>query len=139
MKDLKPELQDNNGFGLDDDNIYPDDDIEMSFDKVIQKKLAQKQVKFHQIDKDKKAKFTQKIIEKKQTGESILKPVTSKEKRIKRRTLRMVQVDKYKVRDYVRALRAFHFQNKGEKDGFLKVQVILSKKLAKVTIKPILL
>lgn len=96
-------------------------------------------MKFYENAMNKKVKFTQKIIEKKQVGESILKAVTSKEKRIKRRTLRMVQVDKYQVRDYVRALRAFHYKNKGEKEGFLKVQVILSKKLAKVTIKPILL
>ena len=55
-----------------------------------------------------KARNTQKVIMKKEELKSFNKTVTSRIKRIRKRTLQMIPLDKYHIRDCVIALKAFY-------------------------------
>ena len=81
--------------------------------KIIKKKQRAKNVasKFYERSeklKQQKMKLTQKVIKRKgESLEEFNKDISSRIKRIKRRTLNKVTLDKYMVRDCIRGLRAF--------------------------------
>lgn len=87
-----------------------------------------------------KKKNTQKVIMKKEELKNFNKTVTSKIKRIRKRTLQMIPLDKYHIRDCVVALKAFYAnevkreENRGDT---IRIQVIVSNKMDKITLKPI--
>jgi hypothetical protein len=98
---------------------------------------------------------TKKIVEKKRGNlEDFMKSTTSKIKRIKRRTLQIIKLDKYHIRDCLKALQAFHLNKlestedttegseekekaQKEQDDLIYVQITVSKKMHQITLKPI--
>ena len=118
---------------------------------ISRKKRSMKVKYFHQqkVEKDKRAK---KIIAKKSKNDLFEKVINSKIKRIKRRTLHKVELDKYRVRDTIKALRGYFMKSveekknedlkKGIKRNYARgdkiiVKVMTTQKMDQVTIKPI--
>lgn len=118
----------------------------IDFAEIVKKRKSMKPKLFYE-QQETKARHIRKIVEKKgaQLDPKIThfnKTDTSKAKRIKRRTLRIISIDKYVVRDNVHALRGFSaIENKDKKikKDFINIQIVLSKKAEKVTVKPFLL
>lgn len=86
-------------------------DLNMKRILIKKREVKEKSRKFYENAADiasKKAKNTRKVIMRKEELQSFNKTVTSKIKRIKKRTMQMIKLDKYHIRDCVFALKAFY-------------------------------
>ena len=112
---------------------------------VAKRKEKEQSKKFYETGLAKmaevKANMTKKIIVKKEEDcRAFNKTFSSRIKRIKKRTIQMIQLDKYKVRDCVMALKAFYAtevnseENRGDT---IRLQIQVSNKMNSISLRPI--
>lgn len=115
-----------------------------NFTEIYKKKWQEKKDARLFYENKIEEKITKKIIKTKEgTLEDFNKTLTSKVKRIKRRTLKMISIDKYQVLNCIKALKGFYFaeneniENEKVKYDFLYMKVTLNKQYEKVNMKNI--
>lgn len=127
------------------DRVDLSENINMKKILVAKRKEKEDAKKFYETGLEKmaqeRAKSTKKVILKKEEdSRTFNKTFSSRIKRIKKRTIQMIQLDKFKVRDCVMALKAFYAsevcseENRGDT---IRLQIQVSNKMHSVSLRPI--